>query len=377
MKSRKRTAAAFLLGMVLGTGGMWLTVNLCGGAIISPSESSNLKYVFKAGKIMDLISEDYYIDVDEDSMAEGMYKGIAASLDDPYSQYMTADEYMAWRENITGKYCGIGVTIRDEEGEYTVVNVYHDSPAYEAGLKEGDVIKQVDGREYETVSELSDAIKGEAGTNVTITYERGGSSHKETLTREEIEIENVSGSIIDDTCGYVSVTSFNENTCDSFLKEIDSLKSKGVDRVVIDLRDNGGGLLDEGIRLADALLDSGDILTYVYRNGEKEKVSADNDSIGIPFVVLVNGNTASASEIVTAAVKDSGKGKIVGVRTFGKGVIQSTRKLSDGSALKLTVMEYRSPDGNVINGEGIEPDYKVKDYDRQLTKAVSLLQSMD
>lgn len=377
MKSKKALAVSFLLGLVIGIGGMWAAVNMLGGAIVPSDDYSNIRYLSKAGMLMNYVNDSYYRETDMDDLADGMYKGIVAGLDDPYSVYMTEDEYENWKLDLAGNYCGIGITISGDDDGLEVVRIVSGSPADEAGFEIGDIIKEVDGKSYDNVSELADAIRGREGTRVTVTYERNSNLHTETLVRERITVKSVESRMIDDYTGYVAITSFKENVSEDFKEAVDELKKKGADRVVIDLRDNGGGLLDEGIKVADALLDSGNILTYIYREGKTEKVPADSESIGIPYVVLVNGQTASASEIVTAAVKDNEGGMIVGTKTFGKGIIQSTKRLSDGTALKLTVVEYRSPLGNVIHEKGIKPDYVVSDTEKQLQRAVEIVESTD
>lgn len=382
MNVKKKVAAALLLGVVIGMAAMWLMADcILDARVISEKAYEKSAKMVKAEMLCEYIQDVYYKDVDVDVLADGMYKGMVESLGDKYSEYMTAEEYKAWQEDMNGAFYGVGLTMqvsKKDNGHFTVVSVVKDSPAEKAGFIEGDIVTKVDGKTYDSLNSAVKNIRGEKGTKVTLTYIRDGSEKEITLVREEITISSVGSSMLDNKVGYILITSFSENTGKEFEEAVSKLEKEGAKSLVIDLRNNGGGFVDQGIMVADELLGKCTLVEYIDNNGNKSYSYSDADKTKLPYAVLVNGATASASEIVTAAIKDNKGGIIVGTKTFGKGIIQSTKRIKDGSAIKLTIMEYRSPDGHVIHEKGIKPDYVVKlkkneRTDYQLKKAVTLL----
>ena len=374
--------AAFLAGGVV-TAGAGLAI--CKGALgyvgVPADKYSSMKETYERfGKLEDLyetIDSSYYKEIDEQDLIDGACKGLVSGLDDPYSSYMTKDEYDSWKVSATGEYSGIGVTFsQDKNDNYVIVGITKNSPAERAGLEVGDYILKVDDKTYEDMDVMAEAIRGEAGSKVKINYLRDDDEKEVTITREKITEESVSYKMLDGDIGYIQLSSFISSSAEDFSDALEALEKKGAKGLILDLRDNGGGLVEQCIEIADEFLDEG-VVTYVKdKNGKKKEYKAEDGKTDLKTVVLVNGNSASCSEILAGALKDNGC-KLVGEKTFGKGVIQSTAALDDGSALKLTVMQYFSPKGNAIQDKGIKPNYEVKnpknsDTDKQLQKAQSL-----
>ena len=332
----------------------------------------------KLQELYQMIEASYYQDVDEDALLEGAYKGLAGALGDPYSAYMNEEEFSNWKTALQGEYSGIGITFsQDADGNYVVVSVTEGSPAEEAGLKTGDILLAADGKTYDNMDLLANAIKGKEGTQVELTYARDGKEHTASMTREKIIQHSVSHKMLDQDTGYIAITSFMESTAEEFHQALQSVEESGAKDLVLDLRDNGGGLLNTCIDVADEFLDQGIVVYVEGKNQERMEYESKDGKIALKTVVLVNENSASAAEILAAALKDNGFA-LVGQTTFGKGVIQSTNELADGSALKITIMEYFSPKGNAIHEKGVAPNHEVKqdegtEADEQLQKALELL----
>ena len=374
--------AAFLAGGVVTAGAGFA---ICKGALgyvsVSKEEYNSMKDTYerfgKMEQLYDTINESYYRDVDEQDVVDGACKGLVAGLGDPYSSYMTKEEYENWKSSATGEYSGIGVTFsQDKNGNYVIVGVTKDSPAAKAGLKAGDYIVEVDGKTYDDMDVMAKSIRGEAGTKVKVVYVRDNKNNEVSINREKIVEKSVEYKMLDGKIGYIKLSSFISSSADDFSAALKDLEGQGAKGLILDLRDNGGGLVDQCIDIADEFLDEG-VVTYVEdKNGKKQEYKAKDGKTDLTTVVLVNGNSASCSEILAGALKDNGC-KLVGETTFGKGVIQSTAELKDGSALKLTIMQYFSPKGSAIQDKGIKPDYEVKNdenskTDKQLQKAQSL-----
>lgn len=374
--------AAFLAGAAV-TGGACAAVfnGALGYVKVSKSQYDDMSEVYerygKLDQLYDTITSSFYKEVDEDAMMEGAYKGLVAGLNDPYSSYMTAEEYETWVATATGEYSGVGITFtQDEDGNFVVVSVTDDSPAADAGIREGDIIKTVDGQEYSDLDVIGNAIRGEEGSEIEITYIRDGEEKSVTMTREKITQHSVKHRMLDGNIGYISISSFIETTGEDFSQALKELEEDGAQGLVLDLRDNGGGLVDACVQVADEFLDEGVVVYVEDRDGNRTDYDAKDGKTDLKTVVLVNENSASASEILAAALQDNGF-EIVGQTTYGKGVIQSTAQLEDGSALKLTIMQYFSPDGNAINEKGVTPDHQVANEensgkDAQLDEALSL-----
>lgn len=328
----------------------------------------------KLDEAYDLIEKDFYQEPDKTKMEDGMLKGLFAGLEDKYSEYMTKNEYRTYEDSVTGEFEGIGITFQDnKKDEHVIVSTVKESPADKAGLKKRDIILKVDGKKYKDVNKMAMAIKGKKGTKVKLLIKRDGKEKTFEIVRDDIKMDTVESKMMDDKIGYIKITSFGANTDDEYKEAFSNLEEKGMRSLIIDLRDNGGGLIEPAIDIADSILDKC-VITYLEnRQGKREYFRSDQNHITIPYVILVNGYTASASEILSASIKDKGSGKIVGKRTFGKGVVQNTGEFSDGSGYKLTVMQFFSPDGKTINKKGVMPDYVVKGSKAQMKKAVDLL----
>lgn len=332
----------------------------------------------KIDEINQLIDQYYYFDVDRDKQEEALYDGIMEGLDDPYSVYYTAEEYADLQEDTSGEYVGIGAVVTmNSDMQVEIVRPIKDSPAEEAGLQAGDILVQVDDTEItdQDLSTVVDMIRGEEGTKAHLKiYREGESDYLEfDVERRTVENYTVESEMLDDEVAYISVTQFNDNTAQEFEDAIDARQADGAKAAIIDLRDNPGGLLTAVVDMCDYIMDDGIIVSTKDRDGNilSEYEDSGEHSVDIPLVVLVNGNSASASEIFAGAMKDSGKAVIVGTTTFGKGIVQSVIPLSDGTAVKLTIAKYFTPNGNDIHEKGIEPDYEVELPDEQ-TSAVNV-----
>lgn len=330
----------------------------------------------KLEELYSIINRMYYKEPNQKDMEEGIYKGLFLGLGDKYSSYMTKEEYQSYETSVTGQFEGIGITFQEnKKGEYVIISTVKGSPAEKAGFKPKDVILKVDGKEYDNVDKMAAAIKGRKGTQVKLTIKRKDKEKTISVIRDEIVMETVEHKMLDKKTGYIKIISFESNTARDYEKAFEDLEKKNMKSFILDLRDNGGGLVDQAVDITDTLL-SKSVITYMEdRNGKRDYYRSDESCTQLPYVILVNENTASASEIMTAAVKDKGKGKIVGQKTYGKGVVQVSNSLPDGSGYKITVMQYFSPNGNRINNKGVTPDYKVKGKKQQLERAEKLLKN--
>ncbi len=331
----------------------------------------------KINEINSYIENYYYFDIDPDYQEESIYDGIMNGLDDPYSVYYTKEEYEDLLEDNSGEYFGVGAVVtQDQTMKVTVVRPIKGSPAEAAGIKADDVIVEVDGTEI-TDQELSlvvEMIRGEKGTTAHIKVYRPSEDDYFEFDIQRAEVENVSVDyrVLDNNIGYISVTQFYQNTPKEYKEAVEDLEKQGVKGLIVDLRDNPGGLLNAVVEMCAYTLPGGNIVTTKDRNGRIVSAYDDEDehSIELPMVVLTNGNSASASEIFAGAMKDTDTAELVGTTTFGKGIVQSILPLSDGTAIKITVAKYFTPAGNDIHEIGIEPDYEVELEDR--TNAVNL-----
>lgn len=330
---------------------------------------------YKLSKIWEIIEDEYYIQPDESKLKTQMYKGLVNGLGDQYSKYMTKKEVDDWKASTLGEYEGVGIIMAQEKKtkNIVVVSVVKGSPAEEAGVRPGDIIRKVDGKAYDSTEDVAGAIRGPVGSKVEVQMERSGKAYRKTLTRQTITMETVSTKQLSGKIGYIRIASFENKTADDFGKALEKCETKGDKGLIIDLRDNGGGLVDSSVKIADRLMGKG-IVTYMEdRQGKREYYRSKKGATKLPYVLLVNGNTASASEILTAAVMDNTNNKVVGTKTFGKGIVQNVISFKDGSALELTIRQYFSPKGKKIHKKGITPDYVVKGEGAQLKKAESLL----
>lgn len=350
--------------------------------IISSDTETKLSYLKK------LIDETYLHDVKEKNLNEGIYKGYVEGLGDQYSAYYDKKETKELTESLDGSFSGIGAVMTQDasSGVITITRVYDDSPAKKAGIKTGDILyrveeKTVTGKDLDKVVSW---IKGKKGTKVNLTLLRGTNSDKikVTATRDVINVETVKYKVLENQIGYISISEFDSVTGAQFAKALKQLQKKNIEGLVVDLRNNPGGSLSTVCDILDSILPKGLIVYTKDKNGKKEEYTSDEKHrLNLPMSVLVNGQSASASEIFAGAVQDYGKAEIIGTQTYGKGVVQNLFDLKDGTCVKLTTSEYFTPKGRSIDGKGITPDVKIeykynaKDpkADNQLDKAVSVV----
>lgn len=333
----------------------------------------------KLNAIDSVLESFYFGDVDDETAKDNIYKAYLSSYGDKYTMYYTADEYKALKESTNGKFYGIGAVCQlSGEGGVLLVDVYDNGAGYQAGLRSGDRVVNVDGRDI-TGMELSSAvalIKGNKGTSVTLEVIRGTERLTFSAVRDAVEAKTVSYTLLDNNIGYLSISQFEEVTTKQFKAAVEDLQSQGMKGLVIDIRNNPGGLLDTVVGMLKYMLPDGLIVYTEDKQGNrKEYKGQDNDEFNLPLAVIVNGNSASASEIFAGAIQDYGKGTIIGTQTYGKGIVQTVKPLTDGSAIKFTIAKYFTPKGQDIHGKGVTPDMVVEydtdaDVDTQLDAAI-------
>ena len=333
----------------------------------------------KLNAIDSVLESFYFGDVDDETAKDNIYKAYLSSYGDKYTMYYTADEYKALKESTNGKFYGIGAVCKlSGEGGVLLVDVYDNGAGYQAGLRSGDRVVNVDGRDI-TGMELSSAvalIKGDKGTSVTLEVIRGTERLTFSAVRDAVEAKTVSYTLLDNNIGYLSISQFEEVTTKQFKAAVEDLQSQGMKGLVIDIRNNPGGLLDTVVGMLKYMLPDGLIVYTEDKQGNrKEYKGQDNDEFNLPLAVIVNGNSASASEIFAGAIQDYGKGTIIGTQTYGKGIVQTVKPLTDGSAIKFTIAKYFTPKGQDIHGKGVTPDMVVEydtdaDVDTQLDAAI-------
>ena len=339
----------------------------------------------KLGKIDKLISS-YYLnpeDIDLDKLEQGIYAGYVAGLEEDYTTYYTPEEFASVMESTSGKYSGIGAYVSQNmsTGLITIVKPFEGGPAAEAGIQKDDILYAVEGEEVsgEDLNMVVAKLKGEEGTTVQVTIYRALEDRYIDLevTRAVVNVPTVTYQMLEDQIGYIQISEFGEVTAEQFAAAAEDLQTQGAQSLIFDLRDNGGGLLNSVCDILDTVLPQ-ELLVYTEdKDGNREEEWAlDDERIDIPMAVLVNGNTASASEIFTGALKDYDEAEIIGTTTFGKGIVQSIIPLADGSAVKLTSAKYYTPSGVCIHGTGIEPD-QVVEYDREAGEDNQLQAAID
>lgn len=360
-------------------------------SILGDNQAVNVGTEMKMEAIQNMIEERYlYSDeVDYDVLQDSIIKGYVDGLGDPYSVYYDEEETRSLLEDTSGEFGGIGVAITQDINTkiMTLNTVYENSPGEKAGLQSGDILYKVDGEDVsgQDLDQVVTKIRGEKGTQVDITVYRGETMEEMTFTatRDIIEVETVSYEMKEDQIGYIIVSGFETVTLHQFEEALNDLKSQGMESLIIDLRNNPGGSLSTVCEMLDLILPEGLVVYTQDKYGNQEKISSDGERyLDIPLAVLVNGNSASASEIFAGAVQDYGIGKIVGTTTYGKGIVQNLYQLTDGTCLKLTTSEYFTPNGRNIHGIGIEPDVVVEyeydesnpEADNQLEKAIECLE---
>ena len=356
------------------------------------SNNTNSDFTSKLEYYNNFINKYYLYDIDEEKMQEAAIKGYFKGLEDKYSEYISKADMEDYMADTTGTYVGIGVYIANntETNQIIVLMPIEGSPAEEAGIKSGDVILKIEGKEYkgEDLSEATRVLKAEEGTKVKIEILREEETIEIEVERREIKVNHIETEVLESNIGYIQISSFDEGTYNEFTNKYYELSNQNIKSLIIDLRNNGGGIVDEATDIADLFTDKDSTLLITTSKNEDEEITKakKEKQINIPIVILVNNNTASASEILAAAIKENNENvSIVGTTTYGKGVIQTIFTLMDGSGIKLTTNEYFTPNHNKINKVGITPDYEVefpKDQsiysvehkdDTQLQKAIELL----
>ncbi len=352
----------------------------------------------KLQMIEDIINKYYYQydknkGVSEQKMEDGMYSGLMDSLGDPYSVYYSKDDLKKLEEDTQGVYYGIGayLSVDEKTQEPMISGVIEGTPAEEAGLRENDIIVDIDGKDVQgmELTDIVSLVKGPEGTEVKLKIYREGEKDflEKTVKRAKISTPTVKGKMLDDNIGYIQITEFDTVTLDQFTDAYATLKGQGAKGLILDLRSNPGGNVDVAVNIGREFLPKGTVVYTIDKAGKKDVYTCDGKNvIKIPLVVLVNGNTASSSEILTGAIKDDKIGTILGTKTYGKGIVQSIIDMSDGTAVKVTISAYYTPSGVNIQGTGIEPDVKCefdsdayyKDKsDNQLEKAVEIVKSKE
>lgn len=365
---RKKIMVSFLLGMVTALVlGFALVYGIRGAGVLSARKINYYKDLDaqygKYYKMQKSIRDKSLYSIDKTKRDRYLSQAVIQSLPDPYAAYYTKTDYEKLERRYSESYSGIGISVEEKKGKLLIAHVIKDGPAEQGGLRRGDQIVSVDGQKVHSVDDASDRIGGEAGTDVVLKLKRGGQDVTVTLTRQEVEEDSVDSKFLKaengKKLGYIRIRHFREGTSEELKEAEERLMDGRVSGVVIDVRDNPGGIKDEGVKCADLLLPSGKILIEKNNQGKKKVSRADGQCADFEYVVLVNGNTASAAEIFAGAVQVNRGGKLIGEKTYGKGVIQSVEKLEDGSAFKFTTEEYFLPDGTPINKKGIQPDIRV------------------
>lgn len=358
--------------------------------LLNTSETQDIET--ELSKYRSIIDKHYLGEVNDEDLLEGAIRGYIDGLGDPYTEYISKEEMQEYMEDTLGNYVGIGIyMIKDEKtNRVKVLSPIKNSPAETAGIQPGDLIIAVNGKEYtgDEMTQMSNDIKGEEGTEVTLTILRNNESLEIKVKREKIKVNPVESKVLENNIGYIAFTSFDETTAEDFKSKFEELQKQNIKSLIIDLRNNGGGLVDQAVDIAGYVLDKDSVVLYEVDKNENEVVekTTTDPIIDMPIIILTNENTASASEILAGALKDFGKAKTVGIKTYGKGVIQEILSVKDGSGIKITTSEYQTPNRNKINKIGIEPDEKVElpddvtsvlnvpeDKDTQLQKAIEML----
>ena len=354
-------------------------------AVVESIEKNGDDYSMLNAKLQivkDYLKDNFIGELNLDKMIEGAIKGYVEGVGDDYTEYLSKDEYEELIVNVTGDFVGIGVYIyKDKDGNLIVLAPMENSPSEEAGIEAGDRILAIDGENCNEmdINVASSKIKGEAGSTVELEIQRGTETLKKTVTRRTVEISDSASKILEGNIGYIVLSTFDTDCSKKIEKYMEEFQSKGINSVILDLRNNTGGVVEEAVKISELFIDKGNTVLRSYNKAEKETIikSSSGKYKDINLVVLVNDYSASASEIVTAALKDNKAATIVGIRTYGKGVMQEIQPLFDG-AIKITIEEFKTPNGDKINKVGIKPDVEIEidkdsNEDLQLQKAIEIL----
>jgi carboxyl-terminal processing protease len=340
------------------------------------SDEELYKNLSEIGEVMQYIKENYPGDITYGQMKDAALKGILSSID-KYSEYFSSSDLNAFQQSVSGVFSGVGMVIQQNpDGKFIVISTIEGSPAEKAGIKSGYIIKAVNGKDVKgmDINDVVDLIKGKTGTKVKIVFEADGIDKEYEFTREAIKINPVSYKIINGI-GYIRINEFNKNTTENVKKALNYMASNNVKKIVLDLRDNPGGLLEEAVNVANFFVPEGVVVSVATKNGKDEKYYSDLKKTKYKLAVLINGGTASAAEILAGAIQDTKTGILIGEKSYGKGTVQVIVPLSDGGGLKLTVAKYKLPSGRYIDGVGLMPDIKAVNQsgDDQLNKALEIL----
>ena len=383
---------AFITFLVTSIGMYQYFTNDGFGKSIVAKSKENEEIVETLNNYRRIIDKYYLGEIDEEELKEGAISGYIKGLGDEYTEYISKEDMEDYMADTVGNFVGVGIyMVQDTEAnKIMVLSPIKGSPAEKAGIQPGDYIISVDGVSYtgEQMTEASNKIKGETGTTVKLQIQRKDETLDIELTRENIKVNPVEGEVLENNIGYIEFSSFDDGTAEEFKMKFKELQGKGIKSLIIDLRNNGGGIVDEALEIANYILDKDSVILYEVdkNNNETVEKTTDEPIINMPIVILTNENTASSSEILAGALKDHKKATIVGEKTYGKGVIQRLLTLPDGSGLKITSEKYLTPNRTEINKVGIEPDEKVelpetvtnilnveKNEDTQLQKAIEIL----
>ncbi len=354
-------------------------------------------YIKKLREIKTIVDRDFLNEIDENKTEDGIYKGYVAALGDKYSVYYNAQEYKALNEHNSGEFGGVGLQVNSGKDYIEIIAPIKDTPADRAGIKAGDKVKAINGENFspDQMEEAVKVMRGEPGTEVTLTILREVSGKTQELDfklkRELIDVDSVYPKMLENNIGYIYISGFQERTFKDFKKALEDLQAQGAKKLVLDLRNNPGGLLDVTLEMADYLLGKANIMTVKYKTKDEETFSSDESQNNIPMVVLIDNGSASASEIMAGALQDNNRALLLGQKTYGKGVMQQIYNFgigNDGTGMKLTVAEFFTPNHNKIHGIGVSPDIEVKlndgvnkigpenlDKDNQLQEAIKLIES--
>ena len=361
------------------------------GGVIRSEKAQQTKQAFfepeymqmseKASIIASMLEKNYIEDFDDTELSEKMYAAMTDAMDDPYTCYLTKEQMAAFTDDSSGRMSGIGVVIAEEDGHCVIKEVLEDSPAEKAGIKTGDIITEIDGTDVSgmPITEISAMTKGVENTNVNISVMRGTKRLDFNVERKSIELKYVTGKC-DGNIGYIKITEFSQVAAEQFKTMLADLEKQNIKGLIIDLRNNPGGIIDVVAEIADTILPEGLITYTVDKYGNRRDILSAEGELDMPVAVLVNGGSASASELLAGALQDRKKGIIIGTQTFGKGIVQGLYSLSDGSGLKITIQKYYTPNGVCINGIGVTPDYVIENdgnEDLQYNKAMELLKTKD
>ena len=393
-KDRKGTSKliTFILILIVGAGSFFggsIYGSINSDKVIEPGTPANADSSFdKLYEVRDVINSQYYLDIDQDALVEGAIKGMVNSVGDPYTVFFNEEEYEDFNDDGQGNYVGIGVIVGIKEDRIVVITPFEGSPAFKAGLRSGDFITKVEGVEYKgtDLDKAVSVIKGEEGQPVTITIMRDGVEEDVTIVRASITMVNVESEMLEGDIAHVTMLQFSNDTAKQVREAMEELRSQGAKGYILDLRGNPGGFLDEAVDVASLFVEKDKTILYTLDkyDQKKEYYSKGGDFIGEPLVVLIDEGSASASEVVSGALKDYGAATLVGQKSFGKGIVQMVIEVGQNEGVKVTVSSYYSPNGINIHGEGIVPDVEVLipedaeapltiENDTQLQKAVEVL----